>query len=57
MNSNLEYLVAAYSVVWLILAFFIWVLINRNRKLLKQLDELESRLEQLERDRETASGN
>ncbi len=47
--KDLIYLIAAYTSVWVVLAGFIWVLIMRNKKLTNQVDELEERLVQLEK--------
>lgn len=46
---QLNHLVAAYSVVWALLALFIFILMRRNSKLLHQVTELEERLNQLEK--------
>lgn len=46
--DNLEFLVAAYSAVWIILAIYLFVLLYRNRKLLQALATLEKRLHHLE---------
>ncbi len=47
--SDLTYLILAYSVVWLIVGTYLLVLILRNRRLLKQVAELEQRIGKLER--------
>ena len=46
--KNLNFLIAAYSAIWFILAFYIFVLIQRNQKLVRKLDELEARLKRHE---------
>lgn len=38
--KNLEYLFAAYSVVWFVLAGYIYVLYARQRKLKQEFDAL-----------------
>lgn len=48
--NNLTYLIAAYSAIWLILAFYIFVLIQRNQQLVRKLDDLEARLKRQESD-------
>ena len=47
--KHLWYLVAAYSSVWVVLGAYIFVLIKRNGRLLKQVEELEHRLSRLDR--------
>ena len=46
---QLTHLVAAYTVVWVILAFFLVILMLRNRKLLNRIGDLEGRLADLEK--------
>ena len=46
--NHLTYLIMAYSVVWIIIAFYVFVLISRNRRLSQQIDMLESRILDLE---------
>lgn len=45
--KHLEFLFAAYTAVWLILSFYIFVLIRRNRRLEHLLDQLASKVESL----------
>ncbi|MDJ0836064.1 MAG: CcmD family protein [Acidobacteriota bacterium] len=44
----MSYLIAAYASIWVVLAFFIFVLLKRNRDLSQQVEELEARLTDLE---------
>ncbi len=46
--TDLTHLVLAYSVVWLIVGAYLAILIMRNRRLLKQVEELEQRIGKLE---------
>lgn len=46
--DNLNYLIAAYSSVWLVLGFYIFTLIRRNHNLAEQLKVLEDRVKSLE---------
>ncbi len=48
MSGNLNYLIAAYSAIWLVLGAYIFILIARNRRLHKRLEDLEQRLADLE---------
>ncbi len=43
--ENLEYLFAAYSVVWLVLAAYIYLLYARQRKMRQELEVITSKLE------------
>ncbi len=46
--KNLWYLVAAYSVVWVVIASYLFVLVKRNKTLMGHVHRLEQRLRQLE---------
>ncbi len=46
--NGLGYLTAAYSAVWLILAYFITSLLLKNRRLLRELSQIEQRVKTLE---------
>lgn len=48
MNANLNYLIAAYSSIWLVLGVYIFILIGRNRRLHRRLEELERRIGEVE---------
>lgn len=47
-GSNMTYLVAAYSAVWLVVAGYLFVLLKRNRRLNLLLSQMESRIADLE---------
>jgi len=53
--DHMSYLIAAYSAIWILIAFFLFVLMMRNRRLLNQVKELEDRLQDLENKREGGS--
>ena len=38
------YLFAAYSLVWLIFVFYVWILAKRQARLIKELADIRSRL-------------
>ena len=38
--ENLEYLVAAYSVIWLAISFYVFILYRRQRQLRREIDAL-----------------
>lgn len=44
----MNYLIAAYLSVWVILAWMIGTLMQRNSRLTKQLKEMEARIAELE---------
>ncbi|CAM2068763.1 CcmD family protein [Sulfidibacter corallicola] len=44
----MSYLVAAYSVVWVVVSIYIFTLIRRNRDLDKTVETLEARIARLE---------
>ena len=46
--THLGYLIAAYTVVWIIIGFYLFTLIRRDRRLNKDLEELEGRIRELE---------
>lgn len=46
--KNLEFLVAAYSAVWIIISAFLLILLKRNKKLRQDVSEMESRIIALE---------
>ena len=46
--SNLVYLILAYSAVWVVLTAYIFILVMRNRHLQKLVDDLASRVDELE---------
>ena len=46
--SNMYYLIAAYSAVWLVIALYLVVLIVRNGNLKKMVSSLEQRVSELE---------
>ena len=46
--ENLNFLIAAYTVIWAIIGFYIFLLIKRNRKLLNQVEDLETRIRDIE---------
>lgn len=48
MSDNMAYLIAAYTSVWVVLGFYIFILIRRNRKLQAQCEALEMRIVRLE---------
>ncbi len=47
-SDHLNFLIAAYSAIWVIISFFVFILIKRNRRLLNQVKELEDRLNDIE---------
>ena len=51
MNDHLNYLIAAYTSIWIVLAIYIFVLLRRNRNLTEQITELEERMAELEQGR------
>jgi CcmD family protein len=46
--DNMEYLVAAYSAIWIVIAFYLLVLLRRNRRLQKEVEQLEARVTALQ---------
>ncbi len=42
MNEGLTYLFLAYTVIWLVLFFYLIVLSRKNRKLEKEIERLKS---------------
>ena len=51
MNDHLNYLIAAYTSIWIVLSIYIFVLLRRNRRLNEQITELEERMAELEQGR------
>jgi len=47
--ENLGYLIAAYTAVWVVIAFYLFLLVRRNHRLNQQVTELEERLAELEK--------
>ena len=45
------YLTAAYSAIWLILAYFLTVLVLKNRRLARELEQLEQRVSNMEKNK------
>lgn len=45
--KHLEFLFAAYTATWLVMAFYIFVLIRRNRKLERLLNQLDAQMERM----------
>ncbi len=43
-NNHLMFLVAAYSLVWIMISGYVFVLSRRNKKLEKQVEDFERRL-------------
>ena len=56
MDSNMGYLIAAYTSIWVVLGIYIFVLLLRNQRLTRQLEELEERIGELERARAQGAG-
>ncbi len=46
--KHFEFIIAAYTVVWIVLACYIFILIRRNKRLSDQVDELSERIGDLE---------
>jgi len=46
--TNMEFLIAAYSAVWLVIALYLFILVKRNRRLSTEVDYLETRVTELE---------
>lgn len=42
--ENLEYLAAAYSVIWLAISFYVFILYRRQRQLRQEIDSLKERM-------------
>ena len=56
MTNHLYYLVAAYSAVWLIVSYYLYVLIRKNRALTRELTRMEERIANLEKTGPKGSG-
>lgn len=46
--KNLGYLASAYTAIWLVLSFFLAKLYMKNQKLNREIDQLETRIKDLE---------
>ena len=53
--KHLPFLIAAYTVIWLVIGIYIWILVKRNKKLNDMIGLLERRVQSLEQ--ETAEGS
>jgi CcmD family protein len=42
--ENLEYLVAAYSVIWLAISIYVLILYRRQRRLRQEIDSLKEKV-------------
>ena len=42
--ENLEYLVAAYSVIWLAISVYVFILYRRQRQLRQEIDSLKEKV-------------
>ncbi len=42
--ENLEYLVAAYSVIWLAISIYVFILYRRQRQLRREIDSLKEKI-------------
>ena len=51
MIKNFWYLVAAYSAVWVVVCGYLFALLRRNRKLAKTIEEMEARIDEMEKGR------
>jgi CcmD family protein len=46
--ENLEYLVAAYSVIWLAISIYVFILYRRQRQLRREIDSLTEKVRKKE---------
>lgn len=46
--THAVYLISAYTVVWILICFFLATLVIKNHRLKRDMEELESRLNALE---------
>jgi len=52
--ENLEYLVAAYTIIWIAISAYIFSLSRRQRQLRREIDSLKQRMREKEEDQEGA---
>lgn len=48
--ENLEYLAAAYSVIWLAISLYVFILYRRQRQLRREIDSLKDKMRGKEAD-------
>ena len=46
--ENLEYLIAAYSVIWLAISIYVFILYRRQRQLRREIDSLTEKVRKKE---------
>ena len=56
MNS-MDYLFAAYLVIWIVLAAYLYSIDSREKKLRKEIERLKQMIEKMAAGRESTAGN